>query len=77
MPKKLVDANKLKIQKDSFLPVLTQSQGYEVLVMVTKLMKAPLVTQALNKGSVSTGYGADLFDFYDDSARKVEQKKEV
>ena len=44
--------------------------------MVNKLLKAPLVTQALNSQNASTGYGADLLDFFDDSSRQVSKKEE-
>ena len=60
--------------KDGYLPLLSEFQGYELLVMVSKLMKAPLVTQTLTKNSAST-YGADVFDFFDDSSHKKEEEK--
>ena len=40
--------------------------GYELLTLVTKLRKAPLVTHALKKDNQSTGYGADSGDIFAD-----------
>ena len=46
--KQIVDSKKHGLPKDTYLPALSDYQGYELLVMVNKLIKAPKVTQALD-----------------------------
>ena len=55
-----------KVTKDKFVPVVTDSIGYELNKMVIKLKKAPKVTHALKDDEGSTGYGADVGDIFAD-----------
>lgn len=51
---------------DEKIPRLSKTAGFELLTLVTKLRKAPLVTHALKKDSKGTGYGADSGDIFAD-----------
>jgi hypothetical protein len=46
--------------------VISEHSGYELLLLLEKLRKAPLVTQALKKEKGTTGYGADVSDIFAD-----------
>lgn len=53
---------------DEGLPLLSGQVGFELMGLVAKLKKAPLVTHALKNEASATGYGADggdiLADFF-------------
>ena len=80
------DHDKIKggIRKDQYLPVVHAHTGYDLITMINKLKKAPLVTQALKKDEGNTGYGADGGDLFDDfmggpstsTKKKEEEAKE-
>jgi hypothetical protein len=61
------------------VPLVSEHTGFELVKMMLKLKKAPAVNNALKSDEGSTGYGADVGDFFadfSDPAKKEEVKKE-